>query len=205
MRQQISISAIGTTRGVLTCINVIRINGRSKAVCKCECGNKKKVELCFFKSKEHLVCCCAASKLRSEAGKKGRKHIIVNERLYNIWENMKQRCYNPKAKNYHNYGGRGISVCAEWMDYSKFLLWSLANGYAYNLTLDRERNNENYEPGNCRWITNIEQQANKRDSRKVTFNGETLIVSEWARRFNVNRSRILYHINKGKSLQSFVK
>lgn len=129
-----------------------------------------------------------------------RTHGDRNTRLYHIWENMKQRCFNPKTPKYHNYGGRGITICEDWINYISFKEWAVNNGYDLKLTLDRKDNNLNYCPENCQWITNFEQQANKRDSRFITYQGETLIVSEWARRFNLNRGIILYRLKVNKPL-----
>ena len=91
------------------------------------------------------------------------KHGLCGTRLYVIWANMKQRCFNPKATEYSAYGGRGITVCDEWKnDAKKFADWSVTHGYASNLTLDRIDVNGNYEPDNCRWIPQSEQYTNMR-------------------------------------------
>lgn len=79
------------------------------------------------------------------------------DRLYDIWCNMKGRCGNPGNSNYANYGGRGIRVCDEWeFDYPAFRDWALANSYNDSLTIDRIDNDGNYEPGNCQWLTRSE-------------------------------------------------
>jgi hypothetical protein len=192
---------IGITKGVLTSIEVVRINNRTKVVCKCVCGNIKNVELHYFKTRVQAKCCCDISELRSKMGKMGRKYASFNNRIYQIWENMKQRCYNPKAKNYKNYGGRGIIVCDEWLDFSPFEKWSLNNGYADNLTLDRKENDKNYSPDNCRWITNFEQQSNSRKNVWVTYNGETLTISQWSRKVGVHRSLISHRLKAGHPVE----
>jgi hypothetical protein len=89
------------------------------------------------------------------------------ERLYNIWLHVKDRCLNPNCDSYHNYGGRGITVCEEWRNsYQTFREWALQNGYSDELTIDRLNVNGNYEPSNCRWLTRKEQNTNKRTNKK---------------------------------------
>ncbi len=87
-------------------------------------------------------------------------------RLFVAWCSMKARCNNPQRKDYKNYGGRGIQVCAEWInDFSAFHSWATDNGYSDELTIDRIDVNGNYEPSNCRWATIQEQQKNKRTNK----------------------------------------
>ncbi len=104
-----------------------------------------------------------------------------SSKLYCAWKHMKERCYSKNCKDYKNYGERGIVVCEEWKnDYLSFKKWSLANGYAPSLTLDRIDVDGNYDPSNCRWTTWKEQANNKRNLRLITFNGETKTLTEWA-------------------------
>lgn len=103
-------------------------------------------------------------------------------RLYSIWANMRSRCENPKATKFKDYGARGIFVCDSWKTYSTFASWSLTNGYADDLTLDRIDNYSGYSPGNCRWATTEVQSKNRRIPRKsLTAFGETKTVGEWSR------------------------
>jgi len=74
---------------------------------------------------------------------------------------MIQRCTNPKHKHYNSYGGRGITVCKEWESFEAFLDWALKNGYSDTLEIDRKENDGNYEPGNCRFITHLENCHNQ--------------------------------------------
>ena len=110
-----------------------------------------------------------------------KRHGESKTRLYCAWQNMKARCYRKSTREYNNYGGRGITVCDEWIhSYENFKGWSIQNGYSDKLTLDRIDVNKGYSPDNCRWITNKEQQNNKRDNVIYTFNGETLTLAQWS-------------------------
>jgi hypothetical protein len=84
---------------------------------------------------------------------------------------MKARCSNPNNNRYFAYGGRGISVCEEWMSFSEFKAWAVSNGFRNDLTIDRIDPNGNYEPSNCRWVSPESQATNKRGSKQVEVNG----------------------------------
>ena len=101
--------------------------------------------------------------------------------LYVSWRAMKQRCLNPKNRGYSTYGGRGIRICEEWLDFSGFEAWAKANGHKDGLTLDRVDPNKNYEPCNCRWATAKEQSENRHNACFVTVDGVTLNVAEWSK------------------------
>ncbi len=99
------------------------------------------------------------------------KHGESKTRLYIAWINMKQRCNNPHAKNYKHWGGKGISVCSDWLDFIPFRDWALANGYKDHLTIDRKNNNGNYNPKNCRWVTAKTQSRNTKKIRSNNTSG----------------------------------
>ncbi len=109
------------------------------------------------------------------------KHGRSYERLYAIWGGMKRRCHHVNAKNYPQYGGRRIFVCDEWRaDYETFRKWSMENGYADNLTIDRIDNDKGYEPENCRWVTARVNQRNRRNNKHYEIWGETKSLAEWS-------------------------
>jgi hypothetical protein len=102
------------------------------------------------------------------------------QRIYTTWKNMIRRCYNKDHTSYKYYGGKGITVCAEWQEFEPFYEWAIGSGYSDNLTIDRIDNNDNYKPQNCRWVTPKEQANNRSTNRCITFNGEAKTVAEWA-------------------------
>lgn len=124
----------------------------------------------------------------------------VGSVLYNKWSSMKTRCYSSHSKDYKNYGGRGIKICEEWLDYKYFREWSLSSGYIEGLTIDRIDNDGNYEPNNCKWLTMAEQQRNKRNNRIITYNGESLTLVEWGEKCHIHPDRIGARLNSGWSV-----
>ena len=117
-------------------------------------------------------------------------------KLYSVWCSMRERCRNENNKDYKHYGGRGIAVCGDWDECKNFKEWAISNGYKEGLSIDRIDTNGDYCPGNCRWITIQEQQRNKRNSRFLTFNGETHCLSQWAKITGLKRETIRDRIDK---------
>ena len=104
---------------------------------------------------------------------------LRHKRLYGVWNGMIHRCEDTKRQNYDRYGGRGITVCAEWHDANVFINWGLASGYAEGLQLDRKNNDAGYYPENCHWITRKQNCRNTRRNKFITLNGETKTIAEW--------------------------
>jgi len=125
------------------------------------------------------------------------KHGKRNTRIYNIWRSMRQRCSNPNTNRYSCYGGRGIKVCEEWENFSNFYEWAMRNGYEDDLTIDRIDVNGNYEPSNCKWATQKEQQRNRRNTLHITAMGITLTVAEWGEKLNTCSANIRAHYKRG--------
>jgi len=94
---------------------------------------------------------------------------------------MKKRCSLKSHPHFEDYGGRGITVCDEWLAFEKFQEWSLANGYSKELEIDRIQNNLGYGPGNCQWTTTERNHNNKRNNRLLTIRGETKTMKDWSR------------------------
>lgn len=139
-------------------------NGRALWLCQCDCGKTKSVLGNSLLCGLTLSCGCYN---KEEARKRRTKHSLSYSKLYKVWHGMKTRCYNKNFIYYCNYGGRGITICHEWLNnFETFYNWAINNGYEEGLTIDRINNDGNYEPNNCRWITRAEQNRNQRKTRK---------------------------------------
>lgn len=169
---------IGKKFGKLLVVSQADYKIQNKIVyfCKCECGNETFVKSCNLTrtTKPTRSCGCIRNDLNKT---RSITHNKRHTKIYNIWSNMKQRCYNKNNKMYKYYGGRGIGVCEEWKNnFFAFYSWAVENGYENHLekygekntTIDRINNNGNYEPNNCRWATQLQQANNRRKRRTVT-------------------------------------
>lgn len=191
----------GQTFTKLTVVESIKIDGKTRWKCKCACGNVKIASKSDLKRGRVKSCGC----LRKDKSNKNRISTHndlasgqTERRLRSIFNGMIQRCENKRRKAYKDYGGRGIKVCSEWRnDFASFCEWSVANGYADNLSIDRIDGNGDYSPQNCRWATSLQQNNNRKDNRTIRFNGETHTVSEWSRIVNIGKETIKYRLNSG--------
>jgi hypothetical protein len=148
--------------------------------CKCDCGKEKDVRSDCLTSGSTMSCGCLNVDLSSSRIKHGDGRRAVSVRLYRILVNIKQRCENKKHPCYKHYGERGIKLCSEWRDYSIFKQWALENGYQDNLSIDRINNDGNYEPSNCRWVSQKIQTNNTRSNRRITWRNMTKTRTQWA-------------------------
>lgn len=130
-----------------------------------------------------------------------RKHGMCRTRLYAIWCKMLARTRDPKNNRYSRYGGRGIKVCDEWLDFATFAKWALSNGYNEFLSIDRIDNDGNYCPENCRWATPKEQARNTKSVKPITFNGETHSVPEWAEKIGIPKYTLHKRLRSGWSVE----
>lgn len=162
--------------------------------CKCDCGNEKDVCAAKLKNGESRSCGCLQKEIVSM---RDGNHHLSSTRLHRIWGGMKTRCYNSNYPQYKDYGGRGITVCAEWSNsFTAFYNWAMSNGYQDGLTLDRIDNDKGYSPDNCRWATQKFQNNHKRSNVNITYNGETHNIAEWAEILDIPRQTLRDRIQR---------
>lgn len=190
----------GHTYGKLTVIECVGIRNRYATwKCKCECGEVVEVRGTSLTNGHTTSCGCAQKEKVSRLMK---KHGLSGSRLYRIYQHMVGRCVNKNEAGYENYGGRGISVCDEWaQSFKSFSDWALSNGYKDDLTLDRIEVDGNYEPTNCRWVTQKIQANNTRTNRILTYSGESHTMSEWADITGLSYNLIDSRIFRGWSVE----
>jgi hypothetical protein len=173
--------------------------------CQCDCMQKKVIAGTSLKSGKTTSCGCYGKEQRL---KSNTKHGLSHSRLKRIYYNMKSRCYNSNTPKFKNHGGRGITVCDEWLGengFINFYNWSFQNGYSEKLTLDRIDNDGNYEPNNCKWSTYEEQNFNRRNNRLFTINEETRTAKEWCKLTNTNINTFWQRDLKGLTGEELIK
>jgi len=166
-----AINLIGHKYGRLTVIEEgdrLRVSRRKvlrRWVCVCDCGNTSILSTGNIRSGNSKSCGCLNLELIAERGRRlNRTHGYRNTSIYHTWSSMVQRCTNPKAQAWRNYGGRGISVCERWLKFENFLA-DMGERPA-GLDLDRINNDGNYELGNCRWTTRSVNIKNTRPRQR---------------------------------------
>lgn len=145
-----------------------RSDGRNRtvAICLCECGTERAVQIANLLHKDPQTASRSCGCLQKEkASKANTTHGATvgysKTRLYKIWRGMRERCGNPNAQNYRWYGAKGIKVDPMWTDFTLFRLWAIDNGYEDGLEIDRIENDRGYNPENCRWVTKLDNLANR--------------------------------------------
>lgn len=194
------IDLIGKRFGKLTVIEKAPNKGvKTRWLCSCDCGNTTIAHTNSLMRGHSKSCGCLISEILRE---RDTSHGMYGTRLYRVWNNMKIRCYNKKNHAYARYGGRGITVCTEWLDFKNFYDWAMKNGYKEDAdygdcTIDRIDNNGDYCPENCRWISMKQQQRNRGNNRLVTHNGETKTIADWSELLQIDSGVIRTRLYRG--------
>nr|WP_297873513.1 hypothetical protein [uncultured Blautia sp.] len=165
-------------------------NEKTYWLCQCDCGTRKYVRADQLLSGDSKSCGCLTVNSATT-------HGLSKKRIYQIWSHMIQRCENRNATSYKDYGERGISVNYEWHDFRKFYEWSIENGYADHLSIDRINVNGNYEPSNCRWVDSKTQANNRRNNHYVKINGIVHTLKQWSEISCVPYGTICQRIRNG--------
>ena len=187
------------TFGKLTVIGKDYHNGRWYWICKCRCGNISTVNgrALTRTNKPTRSCGCLAMESCS-SGKDSRNfkhgHAIngVRSSTLSTWSNMISRCFNEKNKSWHHYGGRGITVCDQWLDFQQFLndMGERPKGFS----IERIDCDGNYCPENCKWVIKKDQPKNTRKNIRIYYKNQIKILSDWCRDLKLDYDFAYYRI-----------
>lgn len=177
-----------------------------KALWLCECGNKKEIIIQNVKRGKTKSCGCLNSEV---VIRKNYKHGFSKkgsvDKFYRAWLHLKERCFREGDSNFHNYGGRGITVCRRWVNFENFkkdmyssYLKHVKKYGRKNTTIERVDVNGDYEPGNCKWATPEEQANNRRNNHLITFKGETKTLSQFAKEHGLKPGRLRVRLVRDK-------
>lgn len=176
-------------------------NGRALWLARCDCGATVTVKGQHLRDGSTTSCGCSNPQMvRVRAGIRDEGARTPRNPTWRCWISMIQRCHNPKHLAFSAYGAKGITVCERWRDYKNFLE-DLGERPSTLHSIDRINNSLGYVPGNCRWATQVEQNRNRTNNRRLTFGGETLTVAEWGERTGITSKVIRGRLALGWSIE----
>lgn len=167
--------------------------------CLCSCGNTKDIDQQSLTSGATLSCGCLRKERAKENIRYDRalhkssgnlKHGKCGTPEWHAWIDMRRRCTDPARKAWKDYGGRGILVCAAWIDSFEMFLADMGERPSDQHSLGRRDNDKGYSPENCRWETKEEQARNRRSSRFYTVGDRTLTIAAWCKELGMKRSTL---------------
>lgn len=170
------------------------INGESAWVCRCQCGTEG--VYIAYNVKRGLSRSCGCLR-REVVAVTSRRHGNCRIPEFHIWYGMLRRCYNKNYDGYHDYGGRGIKVCDRWRTSFDNFFSDMGKRPSSKHTIERKNSNGPYSPENCCWATRAEQNRNTSRTVRLTYNGETKTMSEWARQLGMHRCTLGCRISSG--------
>lgn len=173
---------------------------RIQWLCRCKCGNEVIVRPGSLASGHAKSCGCLqkekAAKQAFQMGKGNITHDGTRTSEWLVWKNMRSRCTNPNTRSFPRYGGRGIKVCERWSDFQNFKD-DMGCRPSPKHSLDRIDNNGHYEPGNCRWATQKQQQRNRTSNTPAEYLGENRPISEWAEMYGLTTMLLWRRLKMG--------
>lgn len=178
-----------------------RRGARTTLLCLCDCGRAKSGD------KQNIIrgriksCGCLQAEVGVESGKKSRTHGLTKSKAYRTWIGIRRKCSDQTRKH---YGARGITVCKRWARSFENFLADMGNPPTTTHSIDRIDVNGNYEPGNCRWATRVEQMNNRRVNVFIEVKGERMTISMASRRYGVPKTTISQRLKRGLTAEKAV-
>lgn len=179
------IDLTGKTFGRLTVQSRKIVKGARRAIwnCLCECGKTHTASGSDLTTGDIRSCGCLGKEMLVA---RNITHGLSKTPEYGIWQAMKNRCTNPTVSNYKNYGGRGIKVCDRWLNSFSAFYEDMGKRPSPAYSIERIDYDGNYEPGNCKWATALEQANNRCTNHRGFYRGEEVTIAELARRTGIS-------------------
>lgn len=197
----------GDTFGRLTVMKLVagKNGGKTRALVKCSCGKRKVVQRGNLSSGHTTSCGCFHSqRMREVHTVHGHNTDAGRSATYQVWRTMVNNCTNPTAGSFHNYGARGIDVCARWRGEHGFehFLEDMGERPGDGHVLSRKNKLRDFTPANTIWATRHDAARNKRTNTMYTVGSETMCLVDWAVKYNIPKTTLHYRVvTKGMTMR----
>jgi hypothetical protein len=168
--------------------------------CRCICGKVVYVFPSNLVRHNTRSCGCLRGRFNRRVLK---KHGMTGTPTYKTWVNIKTRCQNEDNPAFDKYGAKGVTLCRRWQCFENFLA-DMGERPGPGYSIERRKNAKGYTPSNCRWIPKGEQARNKTTNHRITVNGETKLLADWARILGCPHTTLLTRLRNGWSEEATV-